>query len=152
MLGGHSRGGACAVITALLVQRTYELERVAAVITLGQPGCVSLKLARRIRRDLGRRYVRIVTSTDIIPLAPTWPWYTHAGVMWFYKMDGTRIENPLKDDIEEAIREDNPLMRRHRSLIRFAMSVWRQTQVVIDGHALGTYRACLCGDGTTAAV
>ena len=99
VFGGHSRGGACAVITALRVEQQYELRRVAAVITLGQPGCVNLKLARRIRRDWGRRYVRIVTSTDIIPLAPTWPWYTHAGVMWFYKMDGTRKENPLKDDI-----------------------------------------------------
>ena len=51
VLGGHSRGGACAVITALRVERDFGLNRIQAVITLGQPACVHFKLGRRITAD-----------------------------------------------------------------------------------------------------
>ena len=110
---GHSRAGACEVKTALLVEREFGLNRIQAVITLGQPACIHFKLGRRIAADWGQRYIRIVTSTDLIPLAPTLPWYNRVEVVWYYKKDAARIENPSKDEMEEAIRSDDPLMRRH---------------------------------------
>ncbi len=145
VLGGHSRGGACAVIAALLVEQYLGNYRLAAVITLGQPACVNFKLARRINRDWGERYLRVVTSTDLIPLAPTWPWYYRAGEVWFIKKDCTRLVNPSKDDIEEAMREDNPLMRSQRSLPRFFLAARKQAVRVREGHDLATYRDCLYG-------
>ena len=143
VLGGYSRGGACAVITALRVEREFGLNRIQAIITLGQPACVNFDLGERISADWGQRYIRIVTSTDLIPLAPTWPWYHQAGVVWYYQKDGTLLKKPSKDQIERAIRSDNPLMRRPKSLIGFLRATKRQAQLLIKGHGLATYRACL---------
>lgn len=145
VLGGHSRGGACALIAALRVEHEFGFDRIGAVITLGQPGCVNFKLARRINRDWGDRYVRVVTSTDVIPLAPTWPWYYHGGKVWFCKKNSTRLVNPNKDQIEQAVREDNPLMHTQRNLLMFFLSIQRQAQRIREGHDLTTYCDCLNG-------
>ncbi len=139
VVGGHSRGGACAVIAGLRIERELQ-NRLAAVVTVGQPKCVNFKLATRIEREWADRYVRIVSSTDPIPLVPPEPWYYHAGTVWFYDKRGVCRVNPTALEIEEAIRRDNPAaMREHGNLAKYALAVVKQGWTSIAGHKLTYY-------------
>ncbi len=145
VVGGHSRGGACAVIAGLRIEMELQ-NRLHAVITLGQPRCINRKVAERIQRKWADRYVRIVSSTDPVPLAPPEPFYYHAGTVWFYDKNGERRVNPMEYEIKEAIRRDNPAkMREHRSVTRYVKAMVKQAWECIEGHKLTYYHSLVHG-------
>lgn len=139
VLAGHSRGGACAVISALRVEHELGIHRIGAVITLGEPGCINYDIASRINTTWGGQYARIVSSTDPVPLAPSKPWYHRAGVMWFYDKDGTRWIDPTRDVMEEVIRRDNPFMQAHRDVPMCVLALMKQAWECKKGHDLAHY-------------
>ena len=145
VVGGHSRGGACAVIAGLRIEQELQ-NKLAAVITLGQPRCVNRKIAEQIQPKWKDRYLRIVSSTDPIPLAPLEPLYYHTGTVCFYDRTGVCRVDPKESEIKDAIRRDNPLMMlEHRNVARYVQAVVKQSWECIAGHNLSYYDALIHG-------
>lgn len=151
VLGGHSRGGSSAVITGLCMEqdlpnlcRELNLPNIElrTVITIGQPKCFNDQIADRINSEWAGRYLRIVTSTDIIPLVPTWPHYRSAGILWFYNKYGTRIVDPTPAEIWEAVRQDNSLLQSNQNM-SLVESLIHQAGDIKQGHSVEYYRKLL---------
>ncbi len=100
VFAGHSRGGACALISALRFNDEQSQVPIEAIITIGQPMCVDLDLANEIDRLWPNKYIRVVRSTDIIPLGPpNLVQVADTGLKWLYEKSGnittTRLQKPI---------------------------------------------------------
>ncbi len=147
VFAGYSRGGTCALISALRFRAERGKVRIGAIITVGQPMCVDSNLARKINHWRPREYIRIVTSNDVIPLAPSnFIDYAHAGVMWFYNKSGKLWINPSEEVINAAIRQDNSLLQPHDSPLGFLLAIPDQVEELKKGHSLTNYRYQVYGN------
>lgn len=144
VFAGHSRGGACSTIAALRFIDEFDAKRVLALTTFGQPKCLDGTLAKQLDEQLGKRYVRVVSSTDIVPLTPGNRRYKHAGQQWFYDRNGTLFINPTQITIRKAVRRDNSVMKQQKIVSR-VMNLIAQASEFWDGHSLDYYLELLVG-------
>ncbi len=123
IFAGHSRGGACAVISALRYGVEFGRRRVAAVVTIGQPRCVDERLAFTVNEMWGERYIRVVTSTDVVPSTPPKELgYKHAGNLWLYDKHGRVTKNPAREVKREMRRNDRvSIMETRKREVVFAL-------------------------------
>lgn len=78
-IGGHSLGGALALIATAELHERYTI---AATHTVGQPRTGRSDFAHYCDTHFGERYVRIVNNDDLVTRIP--PHFSHAGkLQWF---------------------------------------------------------------------
>lgn len=126
---GHSRGGACAVLSAL---RFTNDERLAGVLTFGQPAVVGHTLAGQIENRWYGRYLRYAETLDIVPLIPPAPWYKQCGRLMLIA-EKRLLEDPSSQQINFHIEQDNPIMRNPHQ-------VFEQVRRTYERHRHGSYR------------
>ena len=92
---GHSLGGALAVLVGLYLANFEPFYKLHSVYTYGQPYVGDRRFARLCNRKLGRRHIRVVDETDIVPRSPRFAFRLPVKLMW-HSGDERFITNRLK--------------------------------------------------------
>lgn len=127
---GHSLGGALAILLAFKLSLKPG-NKLAGVVTFGQPKVGDAQLTQAITQQLLPFYRRYVNQRDIVPKLPPLPDYRHSGQLYYFDdLDQLQLNPPRwlmlldqvlcdADQAEAALRQhlDDHKMKNYVSLL-----------------------------------
>lgn len=127
---GHSLGGALAILLAFKLSQKPG-NKLAGVVTFGQPKVGDAQLTQAITQQLLPFYRRYVNQRDIVPKLPPLPEYRHSGQLYYFDdLDQLQLNPPRwlmlldqvlcdADQAEAALRQhlDDHKMKNYVSLL-----------------------------------
>lgn len=127
---GHSLGGALAILLAFKLSQKPG-NKLAGVVTFGQPKVGDAQLTQAITQQLLPFYRRYVNQRDIVPKLPPLPDYRHSGQLYYFDdLDQLQLNPPRwlmlldqvlcdADQAEAALRQhlDDHKMKNYVSLL-----------------------------------